>query len=402
LCATKPQLSPAKYRGALVTVNNLAITVGQFVAYLVDSAFSSHVTGWRYMLGLAAVPAVLQVVGIVLVLPESPRWLVKKNRLDEAADLLRRIRPSASPTRRSGDGIGAGGEREGLLAASVNAPSSSGEERRTTVAEEIAAMQLAASSAGDCSPTGGSSRKKKKNIFAVAKDTASELFARDVRGKLAVGCALQLFQQLSGINTAMYYSPTILQMSGFDSNSAAIWASDAVALANAAFTVVSLFLIDRVGRRTLLLTTMPLYIIALAVLGACFYLDAHPGDANWWNPKWTGVVALVSLICYTAAFAVGMGPVPWAVNAEIYPQHVRGSATGLATFVNWGANLLVSSTFLSLVNWVGAAAAFWLFAGCAALGWVIFIIFLPETANKSMEALQQSETSQTQLTDDPV
>jgi len=210
-----------------------------------------------------------------------------------------------------------------------------------------------------------------------------ELFSPAIRPALLVGISLQAFQQFCGINTAMYYSPTILKFAGFKSNSSAIWFSDAVAFTNALFTVVAIWLIDRVGRRKLLLASMTGLIIGLAALGLSFYLHDR-------FPDYTGAMALGSLVFYVAFFAIGMGPIPWTVNSEIYPLSVRGLANGVATTVNWTSNLIVSVTFLTYIGLVTKAGAFWTYAGIGVAGWIFFYFLLPETKGKSIEEIQSS------------
>jgi len=105
-------------------------------------------------------------------------------------------------------------------------------------------------------------------------------------------------------------------------------------------------------------------------------------------PNHTGIMAVTSLVIYVAFFAIGMGPIPWTVNAEIYPQNVRGLANGVATTVNWSSNLLVSVTFLSYVNLVGKAGAFWTYGGIGVIAWIVFFVVLPETKGKSIEEIQ--------------
>jgi SP family myo-inositol transporter-like MFS transporter 13 len=202
--------------------------------------------GWRWMLGLAAVPAFLQLIGMFFFVPESPRWMIKHNKVDEARKVISKI---------SGPQVA--------------------EEQIEQIQEGL---------------------RQESGHFR-------ELFSADVRPALLVGLALQAFQQFCGINTAIYYSPTILKMAGYKKNSTAIWFSDAVAATNALFTCVSLYLVDRVGRRHLLLTSLVGLTIGLTSLGASFFLSDHLSKEG------AGIMALCSLIFYVAFFAIGMGPV---------------------------------------------------------------------------------------------
>jgi MFS family permease len=199
-----------------------------------------------------------------------------------------------------------------------------------------------------------------------------------VRPALLVGISLQAFQQFVGINTVMYYSATILFMAGFEERTWAILLSDLVALSNAIFTIVSILLIDRVGRRPLLLSTLVGVVLGLALLGAAFFVKA--GN--------TGYLALGALIVYVAFFAVGMGPIPWAVNSEIYPLRIRAVANSVATTVNWISNLVVSMTFLTVSEGFTVAGTFWTYGVVAIIAWIFFFFKLPETKGKTMEQIQ--------------
>lgn len=318
------EISSPESRGALVTINVLFITTGQFVSYIVASIFAEVWDGWRYMLGIGALPAIVQLIAMIVLVPETPRWLVSKGRSAEAAVVLHQIRPSAP---------------EDIIESEL---------------DEIS-MCLRIESGG-----------------------WRELLSADVRPALLVGISLQAFQQFVGINTVMYYSATILFMAGFEERTWAILLSDLVALSNAIFTIVSILLIDRVGRRPLLLSTLVGVVLGLALLGAAFFVKA--GN--------TGYLALGALIIYVAFFAVGMGPIPWAVNSEIYPLRIRAVANSVATTVNWISNLVVSMTFLTVSEGFTVAGTFWTYGVVAIIAWIFFFFKLPETKGKTMEQIQ--------------
>jgi SP family myo-inositol transporter-like MFS transporter 13 len=193
----------------------------------------------------------------------------------------------------------------------------------------------------------------------------------------------QMFQQLCGINTAMYYSPKILQMSGFHENREAILFADAVAFANALFTALAIWLVERVGRRKLLLGTLPGVVLSLIGLGLSFR-ETDDGTAS--GP----LVALTCLVFYVIFFAPGLGVIPWCVNAEIYPLSVRATAACIATAVNWISNFIVSVTFLSYVELVGADGAFLTYAAIGVVAWCFFYFMLPETQGLTIEEIQQT------------
>jgi MFS transporter, SP family, galactose:H+ symporter len=278
------------------------------------------------MLGLAGIPAILQLFGMIFFVTESPRWLYARGRVSEARDILRRIRKYSAETEKEIDEI------------------------KDSLREESGGWR--------------------------------DLLAPEIRPALMVGMALQAFQQFVGINTAMYYSATILQSAGIGdgSDEDAIWYSCGVAVMNALGTILSLFLIDRVGRRPLLLTTLVPTAAGLVALGFSFWTGLPAG--------WQGPLALGSLLLYIAGFAVGMGPVPWAVNSEIYPLRVRAICASAATTVNWITNLIVSITFLSYGNAVTKAGAFWTYACVCGVCFVFVFFLMPETKGKSMEEIQ--------------
>jgi MFS family permease len=200
-----------------------------------------------------------------------------------------------------------------------------------------------------------------------------------VRPALVVGIGLAVFQQVTGINTVIYYAPTIFQMAGFRSEAGAILATVGVGVVNVLLTVVAMGLVDRVGRRPLLLVSLGGMVVSLSFLALSFAVAAS-------SPA-LGRVAVGSLMLYVAFFAVGLGPVFWLLIAEIYPLAVRGRAMSLATLANWGSNLLVALTFLSLVGLLGRPGAFWLFAVLGVLAWLFVFALVPETRGKSLEEI---------------
>ena len=281
------ELVPANVRGALVAVNMLAITTGIVAAYLVDYAFSS-IQGWRYMFAVAAIPSVGLAIGMWR-LPDSPRWLISKSRLAEAKRVLQRVRTVSD------------------------------------VGPEIAEIQES---------------MKQQDEGGIAG-----LFQPSLRMPLIVGLGLAVFQQITGINTVIYYSPTIFKFAGIKGAGPAILAGAGLAMVMWCLHVVSIFLLDRIGRRPLLLIGVAGQIVGLAILGAAFHLQQLA--------SLTKDLAIGSLVIYVASFAVGLGPIFWLLISEIYPLKVRGAAMSAVTVTNWGMNLVVSVTFLSLVALLG-------------------------------------------------
>lgn len=316
------EIAPAQNRGALVSLNQLLITIGILVSYLTDYLFASG-EHWRWMFGIASVPAVILGVGM-LFLPESPRWLASKGQHELARTVLARVRTSAEAD----------------------------EELRTIESHDEG------HSAG-----------------------WAELVDRRYRPALIVGIGLAIFQQITGINTIIYYAPTIFQMAGFSSAAQSILATAGVGLVNVLLTILSLRLLDRVGRRPLLLFGIAGMIVCLAALGFVFQFGS--------GSPWLGWLAVISVMAYVGCFAISLGPIFWLIISEIYPLRVRGLAMGIATMANWGFNLVVALTFLLLVQGLGAAGTFWLYAAVS-IGALFFSHrFVPETKGRTLEQIAE-------------
>jgi sugar porter (SP) family MFS transporter len=317
------EVSPADARGWTVSLFQLAITLGILLAYIVDYAFAK-IEGWRWMFGLALVPAAVFLIGMFY-LPESPRWLAKRGYRDRARAILCRIRDSSD----------------------VDAEL---EEIEQTLAK---------------SDEHGNWR---------------DLLNPSLRPALAVGIGLAIFQQVTGINTVIYYAPLIIQSAGISSASGAILATAGIGVVNVLMTIVSMWLIDRVGRRPLLLTGIAGMIVTLGTLGWAFHSARHTSSLS--------SIAIVSMMVYVASFAISLGPIFWLLIAEIYPLKVRSSSEGLAATFNWGSNLLVSLTFLTLLNGIGAPRTFWLYGICAIGAWFFSYRFVPETKGRTLEQIE--------------
>ncbi len=183
----------------------------------------------------------------------------------------------------------------------------------------------------------------------------SELLQPVVKAALFVGVGLAILQQVTGINTVIYYAPTIVEFTGVNSSAGSILAAVGVGVINVGFTVLALRLLDRAGRRTLLMVGVSGMVISLFALGAAFIGGGGSTIAS--------VVAIVSLMTYVASFAISLGPIFWLLNAEIYPLTVRSKAAGLGTMANWTFNFIVSLTFLLLIEAAGRTGAFWIYGG---------------------------------------
>lgn len=328
------ELAPPSIRGALVTFNQLAITVGIAVAYWVDLGFANAGMGWRPMFAVAVIPGAILAIGMFF-LSETPRWLASKNRWDDASAALEHTIH--------------GQEKQKEL-----------QEIRTALEEE-------------------------------KKSSVKELFRPGLRLALLVAVGLAIFQQFVGINTVIYYAPTIFGYAGFSSASAAILATSIVGVVNVLSTILSLFLVDRLGRRPLLLSGIFGMIVTLAAMGIVFLIG--PQHAGWF--------VLICLLVYILSFAIGMGPVFWLMSAEMFPNRLRGSGASIATIGNWGANLLVSITFLTLISVAGKPVTFWIYAFLAVLAFLFCWWLVPETKGKTLERIEAYWKNSRQWTETP-
>lgn len=195
---------------------------------------------------------------------------------------------------------------------------------------------------------------------------------------------VQAFQQFTGINTVMYYSATIVQMAGFESNQLALLLSLIVAALNAAGTILGIYLIDSVGRTKLALTSLSGVFVSLLILSGAFFVESS-GSTN----ELYGWIAILGLALYIASFSPGMGPVPWTVNSEIYPEAYRGLCGGMSATVNWISNLIVAQSFLSVAEAVGTGATFLILAGVAVVAFVFVLVFVPETKGLNFEEVEK-------------
>ena len=314
------EMAPKRIRGATVTFNQLMLTTGILVAYIADWALKDVAGNWRWMVGLAVVPGLALAIGMMFV-PASPRWLVERGRDEDARRVLQRLHG------------------------------------RDDVSVELGEIEQAATSHG-----------RHRALLSPA-----------VRPMLVIGIALAAFQQFVGVNTVIYYAPTILSFTGLGAGSA-LSESIFIGVTNVVFTTVAIVLLDRVGRRPLLLVGTTGMVLGLAALGLFFQLG--------WLQQHAPVVALVALPLYIASFAVGLGPVFWLLISEIFPLDVRGPAESVSAVVNWAANFAVSFTFLTLASVVGRPGTFWIYGGIGLLAVAFIARRVPETSGRSLEQIQ--------------
>ena len=300
------------------------ITTGILVSYLVGYLLADG-GAWRWMLGLGALPGAVLFAGM-LPLPESPRWLAGHGRMDQA--------------------------REALLIL-----------RRDPAIAEAELGQLR------------SDLQRETRKSRVAQFSAQRLDR-----PLIVGVGLAIFQQVTGINTVIYFAPAIFKAAGLGSTAATILATAGIGVVNVLVTMLAIRLVDHAGRRVLLLVGLAGMAVSLGVLGLGFIIGGG-GQALGW-------ITALSLAAYVGFFAIGLGPVFWLLISEIFPLAVRGRGTSAATFANWASNLAVALTFLLLIDAIGPAGTFFIYAAMSVCAWIFTYSLVPETKGKSLEQIE--------------
>ena len=337
------EISPAKVRGMLVSMFQLMVTIGVLVSYLSDLYFADEgdVSCWRPMFYVGVIPACILLVGMIF-MPETPRWLMSKGRHSESIRILKRIE----------------GEEQA-------------KDSFQQMQEEIKRSET-------------------------EKSGWKELLQPWLRTPLIICIGIMFFQQFVGINTVIYYSPKIFLMAGFDGTVAAIWASVGVGVVNVIFTVVSVYFVDRLGRRKLYFIGLSGIVVSLLILGLCFVFVNQLGDSVKW-------VAILLIFCYVAFFAISIGPLGWLIISEIFPLKLRGLGASLGSLSVWLFNSIVSFTFFKIVkaltipgkeiimdgeNLGNPAGAFWFYGGVAFLALIWGYFYVPETKGVSLEQIE--------------
>ena len=321
------EIAPTEIRGAIASLNQLMIVVGILAAFIVNAILASS-GDWRLMLGLAAVPSLILLVGMVF-MPETPRYLVHAGEEHEAREVIEEL---------------------------------PGDERPEERIEEIREV--------DQHEEGGTGLR-------------GLLAAKWVRPALLVAAGLAAFQQFVGINTIIYYAPTTLTGVGFAKTSA-IYANLIIGAINVAMTVIAIKLIDRVGRKPMLFAGVAGMVGSLLVLGISLSVlptPHHPSDP-------AAIITLVCLATFIASFAATWGPVVWVMIPEVLPLSMRGTAMGVAVFFNWAANFAVSQTFPVLLSALGPGPVFLGYAGMGMLAAAFVKAMVTETKGRSLEEIE--------------
>lgn len=337
------EISPAKKRGMLVSLFQLMVTIGVLISYMSDLYFADETNPacWRTMFLVGIIPAIILGIGM-LYLPETPRWLLSQGRQEECVLILSRIE----------------GTKQAVISLSQMQ-----EELRESMYE---------------------------------RSNWKELLQAWLKVPVIICVGIMFFQQFVGINTVIYYSPKIFLMAGFNGTVAAIWASVGVGAINVLFTIVSVYFVDRLGRRKLYFIGLSGIFVSLLLLGCCFWEVEQLGEMLKW-------LIIILVFCYVAFYAISIGPLGWLIVSEIFPQKIRGLGSSLGALAVWFFNSLVSFTFFKIIEAFSLpgkeillenesignpAGAFW-FYGFIALGALIWgYFFVPETKGITLEQIE--------------
>ena len=322
------EISPAWIRGRMVALTQFNIVFGMLIAYFSNyfiSTFDLGIMDWRWMLGVEAIPAAL-FFGLLITIPFSPRWLVSQGRFDEAMDVLRRVGTD-------GDNI------------------------HSEVAEIKASLDL-----------------EHHSIL-------ESFFQKKYLKPISLAVMIAVFNQLSGINAVLYYAPHIFKMAGAAEGSSLLQ-SVAIGGTFTIFTMAALLVIDKFGRRNLMIVGSIGYILSLGATAWAFYTFGTGFDETG------SVVVLVSLLVFIASHAFGQGTVIWVFISEIFPNRVRARGQALGSFTHWSMTALISWTFPVIAEISGGHTfAFYALCMVGQLLWVLFI--MPETKGVSLEQIQK-------------
>ncbi len=318
------EAAPYEKRGGLVTLNQLMITIGIFISYCINYLFASMNGSWRLMFLIGVIPALLLGLGM-LILPESPRWLVKQGSLEKARKTLQYLR-----------------------------------------AEENVEHEI----------------KEIQDSLQIKTASFKALFAKWLRPVLLVGLFLGFLQQAVGINTIIYYAPTIFQMAGFKSADNSILATVSVGLLNVLATFFAVKYLDIIGRRPLLLIGLIGMGVSLFFLSYAFHIQIEAASLRW--------LTVISTFIYIISFAFSLGALLWVIAAEIFPLEFRGVAMSFVVATSWFWNLTVSSSFLTMLHKFGSSNTFLVYALICVVGFIISYFYVPETKGVSLETIENN------------
>ncbi|KAL8027739.1 hypothetical protein ABFX02_14G115600 [Erythranthe guttata] len=342
------EVAPASSRGFLSSFPEVFINFGILLGYVSNFAFSKlpENIGWRFMLGIGAIPSIFLALG-VLAMPESPRWLVMQGRLGDAKRVLDRTSDSL-------------------------------EESKLRLAE----IKEAAGIPEHCD----------EDVVAVSKKSQGGGVWRDlllhptpaVRHILICAVGIHFFQQASGIDSVVLYSPEIFEKAGIAKTTDKLLATMAVGFTKTLFILVATFLLDKIGRRPLLLSSVAGMIVSLLGLAIGLTVIEHAEH----KLIWAIALCIGSTLSYVSFFSIGMGPITWVYSSEIFPLRLRAQGCAMGVALNRVTSGVISMTFLSLNRAITIGGAFFLYAGVAAIALVFFYTLYPETQGKTLEEME--------------
>ncbi len=322
------EIAPAQFRGFFVLLNGVAITSGEAIAYGLDYHFSFN-QDWRNMFLVGIIPAIIFCIGTRF-MPCSPRWLVTKGKTREAKKILLKFYKPAKA------------ENELL---EIQKPSIQSE-----------------------------------NLISIIKN-------KSYKRLLFIGISLGIFQQFFGINVVMYYGPFIFEKAGFHSASSDILLTFYLGVVNTVLTIITGLIIDRFGRRKLLMIGSVIAGCSLFTLSALFHIGIHY--------PWQGMMMMICMVTFIIGYCISVGSLFWLIISEIFPLSIRGQAMSIATATQWLANFAVSLSFLSLLNTIGPSITFSMYASVCCMAVIFTYFYVPETKRSTLEDIEIGNLSNT-------
>ncbi|RYP91142.1 hypothetical protein DL770_002738 [Monosporascus sp. CRB-9-2] len=336
------EIAPSRYRGRMIAFDNLSVTFGQLISYVFGAGFTHVAHGWRYMVAIGGVPPIVLSI-CLLWCPESPRQLLMHRKVEEARTAIARVYPEAS---------------EDQVQAKINLITFAIEREVHVVGDKSLWWQF-------------------KQLHCVPSNLRA----------LIAACAVMAISQLGGFNTLMYYSATLFGLVGFTNPTAV---SITVGATNFLFTLVNLVIIDKAGRRLILLVTVIGMSLSMALTAVAFHWIPVSKDLTLETStlSWAGILVLVAIIVYIAFYASGVATIGW-IGTELLPLEVRALGTMMNTVTCWGCNIIIASTFLSMMQAMTPSGAFGFYAGICFFGWIFIIFCYPEVKGIPLENVRQ-------------
>ncbi|CAI7621966.1 unnamed protein product [Penicillium manginii] len=337
------ELAPAQYRGRMVAFNNMSVTFGQLLASALGAGFAEvKGEGWRATVAIGAAPAII-LAGLLTLCPESPRQLVSHGKREEAEAVLKRIYPKSSILQREA---------------------------------KIVSIELSL----------------QQNVDSMSEETVwtgiRRVFTTPDTGRAVLtACMIMAISQLGGFNTLMYYAATLFGIVGFE-NATAVGIT--VSATNFVFSVVNLVIVDKFGRRIILMFTVAGMALCMMVVVIAFrYIPVNLKtlEVESDNVGWPGTLVLVMIILYVACYSSGVATIAW-IGTELIPLEVRAIGTMMNTVTCWGTNIIISSTFLSMMKAWTPSGAFGFYMAICTLGWVFILFCFPECKGMPLEAVR--------------